>query len=283
MFSRIFTRRRAADASSLNYGEAAAHSIGFEQKNFQVLFLDYREAIERLKKLYKQLLVKFNNLPDLALENVIEYSHLLVLQIAILGQIKFLQGLNDEHVNTPVAWELMGFPSPPSLMADLKKCSDQEELSKIAKAVLRSFSEWETIAEESLDCACVKNGKNHKVECDVKLRHILRLNGRKLHLKQFVAVSSKNTAHLQSHYSWGEIPSDAPELRLVAKLESVLELNESQELVLRRAHHECSRRIRLLPFAKLLEGALKNLENALPKEEVENVWLNGNPIRYPNY
>lgn len=160
-----------------------------------IKIIDYKEGLQRLRELI-DLIHATIAIGDLTLISK-NFGFLKVLGIALEAQFKLIGHLNDKLISCPIAWdETTGFPSHPTLAADLQKYAEVfKPKDIILMTVLRSFVRWELLVQETSVRYCGSISKLKTVRMDIKLNHVLKIEDGKLDFKQLVGVGSADLNH----------------------------------------------------------------------------------------
>ena len=130
-----------------------------------------------------------------------------IFLMALMAQRKVLANLNDENLYCQVLWdERTGFPSHPSLAADVAKYFEIFNTSDWLKALLNSFSGWSLFRQEKILCCCGR--KERIVSLDIMINTILSVSSvpkssinSSLEIKLLVGVKTDDMEHLKMHYN----------------------------------------------------------------------------------
>ena len=129
-------------------------------------FINYREAIARIIGLVARL------------EGMVVFANsnsafpLYCYVTALKAQALWLYFSNDEYMSVEVPWDTIGFPSHPSMSADVAAYAKRDELEEVCVAFLNSFSAWTSVKRETLSqCSCGR--RSRPVEIDIMVTHSL--------------------------------------------------------------------------------------------------------------
>jgi len=201
-------------------------------------FKGYKESIELIEKISVGLKKELEKVEPL------EFLPLWCFWAGLRGEAKVLGEINSEYLNSPLAWDTeTNLPSHPSLVADAKKsCDFLRDSHPRLKAVLSSFSGWAFLEEETVECGCYISSfkkpdeENNKI--DVKqlfyLFHGLKKNGGELRVRQMLAVSADNKAHLAGHFSWSMKASGLERAIVIYESENSVSLDKDGKLSLEK-------------------------------------------------
>ena len=154
--------------------------------------VDYKESLVRLRRLIGLINAKIAS-GDARLVGQ-SFKLLKVFELALQAQARIVDALNDDHISCPIVWdELTGFPSHPTLAADLNKYVEILQSSdEVLVAILRSFSGWTFLAKETSPRCFGSFFGLKNVQMNIKINHILSSVDGRLGLKQLVGVDSPN-------------------------------------------------------------------------------------------
>lgn len=199
--------------------------------------IHYKEAIERLKKISEQLKQELNK------HNLYDILASRAFSIFLDAEIKTLEYLNDENLNCFVPWdESIGLPSPPTMIADVKKYAEDKLLicpprdfsgspfipgvTVVVKprsiidhflySLLNSFYGWTRLSEEIFpSCVCSTNNLNgRKAELEIMMNHVMRLEDNALLIKELVGVRTDDE-HFEKHFKMQKPSARDPNLYIV--------------------------------------------------------------------
>lgn len=158
-----------------------------------IKIIDYKEGLQRLRELIDLIHAKVA-LGDSTLIGK-NLGFLKVLSIALEAQHKLISYLNDDLISCPIAWdETSGFPSHPTLVADLQKYVEIfKPENKFLVSVLRSFDHWELLTRETSQVGV--NLKLKTTLMNIKMNHILKTLHNNLVFTQLVGVESADISH----------------------------------------------------------------------------------------
>lgn len=190
----------------------------------------WRESVERLEKIKQGLR------GELAKSSSLEFLPSWCLYLALLGEIMVLKTVNDGKLNCPLPWnEEIGFPSPPTFVADAKKSAEFAEKNSKLQAILKSFSGWQTFSKEIKEgCACgLSAWKTRDVAYDVLVNHIVVADGQGILVKQLFAIRSEDRLFLSEHFNGksgrkNDFSKVLPDANIVWLSENRVEIAESQ-------------------------------------------------------
>lgn len=157
--------------------------------------IDYKEGLRRLRGLIDLIHDKISIGNSTLIGK--NFGFLKVLGIVFEAQHKLIGHINDELISCPLAWdETTGFPSHPTLVADLQKYAEIfKPQDSVLATVLRSFARWEHLVQET-STRCCGSGFNLKtVKMDIKLNHGLKTMHNFLIFTQLVGVESADLSH----------------------------------------------------------------------------------------
>ncbi|MBI2063404.1 MAG: hypothetical protein HYT65_00210 [Candidatus Yanofskybacteria bacterium] len=168
-------------------------NTGIIPQNIKII--DYKEGLGRLHELIDLIRGKIA-IGDSTLIGK-NFGFLKILGIALEAQHKLIGYLNDELISCPIAWdETTGFPSHPTLAADLQKYLEIfKPQDDVLKTILRSFAHWELLVQETSVRCCGSITKLKTVKMDIKINHVLKTEDGWLSFKQLVGVESADLSH----------------------------------------------------------------------------------------
>lgn len=150
----------------------------------------YEEGLDRLKRLIELIQAKISSENSkLLTENI---GFLKVLCLALEAEHELINYLNDENINSPLAWDIAtGFPSHPTLIADVQKYTGVFKAEdSILSATMRSFDHWENLAQETSVRSSGVTSVLKNVRMTIKINHVLKTMNGWLNFKQLVGVES---------------------------------------------------------------------------------------------
>ncbi len=157
--------------------------------DLMVDFVDYRDSIQRLNQILKQL--EPEGLYATALWRMI-----------FAAERDVLKSINSEFLHSALAWNRRtNLPSHPTLIADLQKYIEIFKPASWKKAQLQSFVDWARLGRQTIKCACGRGFKTRPVTVDFILRTRLWVEDNSLVMKQMVGVKTNDVAHLSRHYN----------------------------------------------------------------------------------
>lgn len=163
-----------------------------------VEFLDYQKSIDRLSEIIGAFEEKKAELVS------VEHTPAEAFLLALKAQCTIIGQLNSQLLNCPIPWSMKtGFPSHPSLVADVaayvKKHRPEERLG----VVLASFGEWAHLFTEELYCSCTAKGISftlRNIRLEIMIRHLFeehREGG--IAVRQMIGVRTDDINHF-GHY-----------------------------------------------------------------------------------
>lgn len=117
--------------------------------------------------------------------------------------------IGNENITCDIPWdEILGLPSHPVLAADTRSYPRifKPKDSRI-EALCESFSGWSLYATQKELCACNSRLKVNELTIEILVNHILKSEGDKLLLKQFIGLRSEDRKRLEKHYYEDKVPS----------------------------------------------------------------------------
>jgi hypothetical protein len=164
--------------------------------NPKIRILDYKESIQKLSDLVTIIKEKMQKMENEYGSYLPSISFFLALQV----QAKVIDYLNDEALNYGLAWdEDTGFPSLPSLVADVGSYVRHFNPQGKLRILLESFCGWSLFEKEEMLCCC-SSFKLRKVALEIMLNHVLEIQESSVVIKQILGVRTDDLKHLEQHY-----------------------------------------------------------------------------------
>lgn len=186
-----------------------------------------------------------------------------LLKLLFLTHLELVQAINSKGLAVKIPWDgMLKLPSLPTLAADASAfavlCSWP---NKTVGILAKSFSGWETFSEETMNCACGSSMKLKKVPIKIMTATIVKSEESSVSLKNLIGVKTEDVGHLENHYSFSEVCPEDDLMRIIARSESKIRLENngngfSAEIVSEKSAREFNQKLFILAVEKAV-GAMK--------------------------
>lgn len=196
-------------------------------------FVPYKESIRKSGRIAE-------GLRERILSSWYDYSAwyaCLHLYLLLKSQMRFLERVNSDDISCDVAWNTVtGFPSHPSLLADVKKLMVLEKCPPLQRPLVGSYERWMIFSRESTTCACGPLMKEREVQVYILLRSDLRREDTYLRMWHYIGARSRDMDHLRFHFSEPEVwAKDARETRILFSASHIFKIEHGKNVIARQS------------------------------------------------
>lgn len=195
-------------------------------------FISYKESIRRAGRISEGLREKIIS----PWYDYPAWYACLHLYLLLKSQMRFLERVNSEDISCDVAWNTVtGFPSHPSLLADVKKFLTLEKCPPLQRPLIGSYERWMPFSRERTTCACGPLMKERGVQVYVLLRSNLRREDTYLRMWHYIGARSRDMDHLRFHFSEPEIwAKDMRETRILYSASHIFRIEHGKNVIVRQ-------------------------------------------------